>query len=341
MAEMSANNHQEKAFAAPLGASTLSEDHWEEILDHSPEVVGWTDSENYHYYTISKGKGTLTTSGEAGVYQVRSGGKIIQHIFLKGTWNRVKAWSYLEGLAEKSMREVKDMDVEFLTSFRAGGDLGPPDTWTSFDLVEDIEKNGIQTPLILSITPDSKYILLTQGTHRLAAATRLKMHEVPVEIVVKDILHPDFVHKKELSQEDLESIANLFGRLQKVIKLRLEEMNPVKLAELDEVDLDEDHTRLHQYYQEWLDGEHRDQEGGDWSFGDLFKAHIFVVDELKNRGKKCEFDDKLAKGPERKLVAVLNELKSEYKQFEGFLIWDDEIHDPIKIIFKEAVKLED
>ncbi len=309
-----------KAFAAPLGASTLSEDHWEEILDHSPEVVGWTDSENYHYYTISKGKGTLTTSGEVGVYQVRSGDKIIQHIFLKELWNRKTAWSYLEGLAKKNMwedSEVKNINVEFLAEFRAGGDPGPPDTWFHANLVEDIEENGIQTPLILSITPDNKYILLTQGFHRLAAAIRLKLHEVPVEIEIKDVSHPDFVHKKELSLVDLETIAGIFGCIRGVIKLRLEQMKPVELSELDDADLDEDHKRLHRYYQEWLDGEHRNQEAGDWSFGDLLRAHIFVIDELKNRGKKCEFDDKLAKGAKKRLVERIKEATESFVWEEG------------------------
>ena len=196
--------------------STLPEDHWDEILNHSPEEVGWTDTENFHYYTVKSGEGVLTTSGVARYYQKRAEG-ILQHIFSKELWNREKAWSYLEGLAV-------------------------------------------------------------------------------------------------------------------AYKLRLEEMKPVKLAELDDADLDEDHERLHRYYQEWLDGEHRNQEEGDWSFGDLLKAHIFVVDELKSRSRSCNFDDKLS--AKKSLIQVVRELKSEYKQFEGFLIWDDEIHDPVKVIFK-------
>ena len=205
-----------KAFAAPLGMSTLPEGYWDEILNHSPEEVGWTDTENFHYYTVKSGEGVLTTSGVAGYYQKRAEG-ILQHIFSKELWNREKAWSYLEGLAV-------------------------------------------------------------------------------------------------------------------AYKLRLEEMKPVKLAELDDADLDEDHERLHRYYQEWLDGEHRNQEEGDWSFGDLLKAHIFVVDELKSRSRSCNFDDKLS--AKKSLIQVVRELKSEYKQFEGFLIWDDKEHDPIKVIFK-------
>ncbi len=103
-------------------------------------------------------------------------------------------------------------------------------------------------------------------------------------------------------------------------KLRLEQMKPVELAELDDADLDEDHERLHQYYQEWLAGEHREQEEGDWSFGDLFKAHIFVVDELKSRGKKCEFDDKLAKGVKKRLVERIKEATESFVWEEGELL---------------------
>jgi len=95
-------------------------------------------------------------------------------------------------------------------------------------------------------------------------------------------------------------------------KLRPEEMDPVKLSELEEADLIEDHERLHDYYQEWLDGEHRDE--GDWSYSDLLKAHIFVVEELKKRGKECEYDDELAKAV-KKLVERCKEA------IESF-VWD-------------------
>ena len=77
------------------------------------------------------------------------------------------------------------------------------------------------------------------------------------------------------------------------LKLRLEEMDPVKLSELEEADLIEDHERLHDYYAEWLRGEHRDE--GDWTYSDLLKAHIFVVEELKKRGLSCDYDDELVK----------------------------------------------
>ena len=112
-------------------------------------------------------------------------------------------------------------------------------------------------------------------------------------------------------------------------KLRLEQMAPVELAELDDADLEEDHERLHNYYDEWLKGEHRSQEEGDWSYSDLLKAHLFVVEELKKRGKKCEFDDKLAKGV-KGLVPVLKELQNKY---EGFIIWEID-GEPVKIIIK-------
>ncbi len=213
---MSENNQETKGFAVPLDMSTLPDEQFDEILDHSPEK-GWSETEHFIYFTVGPGEGTITTSGQAGYYQKRSG-EILQHIFSNALWNRKKAWSYLKGLAV-------------------------------------------------------------------------------------------------------------------AYKLRLEEMGPVKLAELDDADLDEDHGRLHRYYQEWLDGEHRNQEEGDWSFGDLLKAHIFVVNELKSRGRSCDFDDKLA--AKKSLIQVIRELKSEYKQFEGFLIWDDEVHDPVKIIFRE------
>jgi len=166
-----------KQFGVPLGIRTLPDVEFDEILDHSPTKKGWSSTKNFIYLTSRiNGESTLTTSGEVGVYQKRSGGRILQHIFSKEHWDKDKAREYLEGLAEKAIK-------------------------------------------LLSL------------------------------------------------------------------KLRFEDMEPVKLSGIDDADLLEDHDRLHRYYAEWLVGEHREDD--DWSYGDLLQKHAFVVDELKKRGKKC------------------------------------------------------
>lgn len=193
-----------KQFAAPLGMTTLPDVEFDEILDHNPKK-GWSSTKNFIYYSSrANGEKTLTTSGEVGYYQARSGGRILQHIFTKEHWDKDKAWEYLEGLAEKAIK---------LLSF----------------------------------------------------------------------------------------------------KLRFEDITPVKLSVLDDEDLSEGHDRLHRYYAEWLVGEHREED--DWSYGDLLQKHAFVVDELKKRGKKCEYDDELAKPIRKGLVEAIKEATESF-------IWD-------------------
>ena len=202
----------QKQFATPLGMSTLHADLFDEILEHNPVEGKWSETENFLYYTVrTNGESTLTTTGEIGVYQKRSGGKILQHVFSKELWDKDKAWAYLEGLAEKAI----------------------------------------------------------------------------------------------------------------TYKLRFEDMEPVKLAELDDEDLEEDHDRLHRYYAEWLVGEHREDD--DWTFAGLLQKHIFVVEELKKRGKKCEFDDGLAKGAKKGLVEQIREATESF-------VWDDGEHELVLII---------
>ena len=94
-----------KQFAAPLGMSTLHADLFDEILNHNPTEGKWSETEHFLYYTVRvDGESTLTTTGETGVYQKRSGGKILQHIFSKELWDKDEAWAYLEGLAEKALK---------------------------------------------------------------------------------------------------------------------------------------------------------------------------------------------------------------------------------------------
>ncbi len=150
------------------------------------------------------------------------------------------------------------------------------------------------------------------------------------------------IFSKELWNRD-KAWAYLEGLAEKAItatavKLRFEDMEPVKLVELDDKDLAEAHDRLHRYYAEWLKGEHREE--GDWTFGDLLQKHIFVVAELETRGKKCEYDDGLAKKKSlhKGLIPTLKELQSRY---EGFIVWDDEVHEAVKITFKGGPKLEE
>lgn len=111
-----------------------------------------------------------------------------------------------------------------------------------------------------------------------------------------------------------------------VFKLRFEDMEPVKLGALEDDDLFEDHDRLHRFYQEWLVGEHREE--GDWTFGDLLQKHAFVVAELKKRGKKCEYDDELAKPIRKGLVEMI---KGATESF----VWDGR-DEPIRILIKEV-----
>lgn len=191
-----------KQFGVPLGIRTLPDVEFDEILNHSPGEKGWSSTKYFIYYTSRvNGESTLTTTGEPGYYSKRSGGKILQHIFSKEHWDKDKAWEYLEGLAEKTIK-------------------------------------------LLSL------------------------------------------------------------------KLRFEDMEPVKLSGIDDEDLNEDHDRLHRYYAEWLVGEHREDE--DWGYGDLLQKHAFVVAELKKRGRKCEYDDELAKPIRKGLVEMIGEATESF-----------------------------
>lgn len=132
----------------------------------------------------------------------------------------------------------------------------------------------------------------------------------------------------ELCQGATESFiwAGVDDPIKIVVKLRFEDMEPVKLAKLEDDDLLEDHARLHRYYAEWLVGEHREDD--DWSYGDLLQKHAFVVAELKKRGKKCEYDDELAKPIRKSLVEMIKEATESF-------VWDDEEHELAKIIIEE------
>ncbi|MBC8459792.1 MAG: hypothetical protein H8D67_17510 [Deltaproteobacteria bacterium] len=108
-------------------------------------------------------------------------------------------------------------------------------------------------------------------------------------------------------------------------KLRFEDIELVELAEIDDEEIEESHNELHRYYAEWLEGEHRDE--GDWTFGDLLQKHVFVVAELEKRGRKCEYDDELAKGVKKSLIELIGEATESF-------VWDDGIHEAVKIVFK-------
>lgn len=131
---------------------------------------------------------------------------------------------------------------------------------------------------------------------------------------------------KDKAWEYLEGLAEKVIKLLS-LKLRFEDMEPVKLSGIDDEDLNEDHARLHRYYAEWLVGEHREDD--DWSYGDLLQKHAFVVDELEKRGKKCEYDDELAKPIRKGLVETVKEATESF-------VWDDGEHELAKIIIKEA-----
>ena len=96
---------KEKQFATPLGMSSVSDELWEEIMGHANPEGGWSETANFLFYTARvDGESTLTTTGEAGYFQKRAGGKILQHIFLKESWDKDKALDYLNGLAEKVLK---------------------------------------------------------------------------------------------------------------------------------------------------------------------------------------------------------------------------------------------
>lgn len=129
---------------------------------------------------------------------------------------------------------------------------------------------------------------------------------------------------KDKAWEYLEGLAEKAIKLLS-LKLRFEDMEPVKLSKIDDEDLNEDHARLHRYYAEWLVGEHREDD--DWSYGDLLQKHTFVVAELNKRGKRCEYDDELAKPIRKGLVETIKEATESF-------VWDG-VSGSVKIIIVE------
>ena len=114
---------RKKQFATPLGMSTLSDELWDEIMGHANPGGSWSETEHFLFYTSrTNGESTLTTTGEAGYFQKRAGGKILQHIFSKESWDKDKARAYLTELAEKML------GVRFMGSDTSGhyGHAGDP-----------------------------------------------------------------------------------------------------------------------------------------------------------------------------------------------------------------------
>lgn len=75
--------------------------------------------------------------------------------------------------------KVEQIPVEALSAVKRGNRLGKTDIE---ELMADIKKNGIREPLQLTYSQSDRTVVLDEGNHRLEAARRLGLKEVPVTV---------------------------------------------------------------------------------------------------------------------------------------------------------------
>lgn len=92
------------------------------------------------------------------------------------------------------MTEIEYLPVEYVSRFQTHArHKYTTKEWSDFK--KDIREKGILEPLVLSVNPISKTMELTQGAHRLYAATELNLKEVPVICTIVTLKNFKFVNE--------------------------------------------------------------------------------------------------------------------------------------------------
>ena len=97
---------------------------------------------------------------------------------------------------------IEHLDIKFLRKFAAY----PPNYITpryTFELLSDIEKNGIKDPVVLAINPIKKTIRLDSGNHRVYILPVIGILSIPTIAYVTDVDIPTPANGNHLYKTEL------------------------------------------------------------------------------------------------------------------------------------------
>lgn len=97
---------------------------------------------------------------------------------------------------------IEELDIKFLRQFAAY----PPTYITpqyTFELLSDIEKNGIKEPVVLAINPFKNTIRLDSGNHRVYLLPVIGILSMPTIAYISDVDIPSPANGNHLYKTDL------------------------------------------------------------------------------------------------------------------------------------------